>query len=151
MAPTCRRRLAIALFAVVSACGNPAGPGDAGYAGQWSGATAQGRTIEFTISAQEMVTAITIGHAFNGCTGSQTFSNLSLAITPRVTCIPGPCDPSIASFRSFGYASGDRIDGPSISVNSVFMSPVRAEGTINFRNFPGCGDAIGVPWSAVKR
>jgi hypothetical protein len=151
MEPTCRRRLAITLVAVVSACGNPAGPGDTGYAGQWSGTTAQGRPIDFTISPAEAVTAITVGHAFNGCSGSQTFSNLSLDIAPQVQCIPGPCAPSISSFRSFGYVAGDRVLGPSTSINAVFESPARAQGTVNFRGLAGCGDAIGVAWSAVKR
>jgi hypothetical protein len=145
------RFLMIAACALAVACDNPAGPADTSYAGQWSGTTAQGRPIDFTISTADAVTAITVGHAFNGCSGSETFSNLSIDIAPRVQCIPGPCPPSVTSFRSFGYSAGDRIEGPSTSVNAVFGSPVSAGGTVNFRGFPGCGDAIGVAWSAVKR
>jgi hypothetical protein len=137
--------------ALTAACNSPAAPGEAGYAGQWSGTTAQGRTIDFTISSTEKVTAITVGHAFNGCSGSETFSNLSLDIAPQVQCIPAPCSPSISSYRAFGYGSGGPAQGPITSVNALFLSTGRAEGTVNFRGFAGCGDAIGVGWSAVKQ
>lgn len=141
----------IALCAVAAACGSPTAPADGGYAGQWSGTTAQGASIAFTISPEELVTAITVGHAFSGCSGSETFANLSLAIAPNVVCIPGPCAPSLLSYRAFGYESGLRIDGPSTSVNGLFLSTTRAEGAANFRTYPGCGSAIGVPWTATRR
>jgi hypothetical protein len=142
----------IAFCALVSACGSPSGPtGRGSYAGQWSGTTAQGRMVAFTISADETITTITLGHDFNGCSGTQTFSGLSLTIAPRVECIPAPCPGMLTSYRAFGYTSGDRIEGPSTSVNGLFTSSERAEGTANFRGFQGCGDAIGVMWSATRR
>jgi hypothetical protein len=142
---------AVALFALTVACESSTAPSSDGYAGQWNGTTAQGRAITFTISAAEAVTTITIGHEFNGCSGSQTFSGLSLSIAPQVQCIPGPCPSSVSSFRSFHYAAGDRLDGPSTDLNALFVSNARAEGTLNFRSYPGCGSAIGVPWSATRR
>jgi hypothetical protein len=45
--------------------------------------------------------------------------------------------------------NGDRI-GPTTTVAGIFVSPSRAEGTVNFSNFPGCGTAGG-PWSANRR
>ena len=48
----------IALCALLSACGNPSGPSKRSYEGQWTGTTAQGKTVTFTISADENVTAI---------------------------------------------------------------------------------------------
>jgi hypothetical protein len=142
---------AIVLCALAVACSSGTAPTSTGYAGQWSGTTAQGRSITFTISPDETVTTITVAHDFNGCSGSQTFSNLSLSIAPNVMCIPGPCAPSIASYRAFGYTSGDRIEGPSTGINALFPSPNRAEGTVSFRNYPGCGSVIGIAWSAARR
>lgn len=145
------RFLVIALCAVAGACHSPAAPASAGYAGQWSGTTAQGRPIAFTISSDEVVTTITLEHDFNGCSGSQTSANLSLNIAPNVVCIPGPCPTSVSSYRAFAYASGNPIEGPSTDVHGVFSSTTRAEGTVNFRSYPGCGSAIEVAWTASRR
>lgn len=141
----------IALCALAGACGSSTAPTSARYAGEWSGTTAQGRPIAFTISSAEAVTTITLGHDFSGCSGSQTFSNLSLNIAPDVVCIPGPCPTPVSSYRAFHYTSGNRIDGPSTDINGLFVSPERAEGTVNFRSYPVCGSAIGVTWSATRR
>jgi hypothetical protein len=141
----------IAVCALAGACGSSTGPTSAGYAGQWSGTTAHGRSITFTISPDEAVTTITVDHDFNGCSGSQTFSNLSISIAPNVTCIPGPCGPSVGSYRAFGFASGNRIEGPSTDLSGLFPSTNRAEGLVNFRNYPGCGSATGVAWTATRR
>ncbi len=149
------RRLALIVLSVgaaaVGACGTSTGPSASSYTGEWSGTTAQGRPVAFTISSAQAVTTITLGHDFNGCSGSQTFSSLALTISPTVQCIPGPCSPALSSYRAFSYASGDRITGPSTEINAVFVSRDRVEGTANFRNFPVCGSAIGVPWSATRR
>jgi hypothetical protein len=135
-----------------AACGgSPTAATPAGYAGQWSGTTMQGRPIAFTIDADEVVTSITLGHDFNGCSGSQTFSNLRLAIAPNVTCIPGPCSPSLQSYRAFSFGSGDRLEGPSTQINGLFPSQTHAEGAVYFRDFPGCGSALAVGWTATRR
>ena len=91
----------IALCALLSACGNPSGPSKRSYDGQWTGTTAQSKTVTFTISPDENVTAITIGYEFNGCSGTQTFSSLSLSIAPQVQCIPAPCSNQLMSYRAF--------------------------------------------------
>ena len=59
----------IVFCALAIACGNPSAPSDRSYEGQWTGTTAQGKTVTFTISPDENVTAITVGHEFNGCSG----------------------------------------------------------------------------------
>ncbi len=142
---------AMVLCALAAACQNPIGPASTGYSGQWSGTTAQGASMAFTISPEETVTTLSIGHDFNGCSGSQTFSNLSLSIAPQIVCIGGPCPVSLTSYRAFGYLSGNPIEGPSTSVNAMFTSPARAEGRVNLLDFPGCGSALGVPWTATRR
>jgi hypothetical protein len=141
----------IVCCALASACGSSTEPGQPGYAGQWSGTTTQGRPITFTISADEMVTAISVGHEFNGCAGSETFSNLSIPIAPNVQCIPGPCPAPVTAYRAFAYSAGDARSGPATSLNALFLGPGRAEGRVNFIEFPGCGSSLGVSWAATKR
>jgi hypothetical protein len=154
MRRTGSRVLAIVLCAFMSACGSsesgPTAPSAPGFGGQWTGTTAHGAPIAFTVSPDDKVTSITVGHSFNGCSGSQTFSNLSLETAPMVTCIPGPCPPGVSSFRSFSYAAGS-IAGPSTTVNGLFPSMTRAEGSVAFRDFPGCGSVVGIAWTATKR
>lgn len=141
--------LVMALVASANACGTTS-PTPVGYSGEWSGTTAQGRPLAFSVT-NEMVTSITVGHDFNGCSGSQTFPDLHISTAPDVRCIPGPCTPAVSSYRAFGYSSGSFIDGPSTSVNGLFLSARTAQGTVNFNNFPGCGAAIGVGWTATRR
>ena len=127
-------------------------PTSSGYAGLWSGTTAQGTPVTFTISTEENVTTISVAHNFNGCSGSQTFSNLSVPIAPQIICVPGPCSPSQQAYRQLGYSSGGSADGPMFGIVGLFVPFTnRVEGTVNFRNYPGCGSAIGVPWSATRR
>ena len=145
------RGIALVLCALVTGCqSNPTAPTGSSYAGEWSGTTTQGAPIAFSLSAAEKVTTIVVGHSFGGCSGSQTFANLSLDIVPDVMCIPGPCAPGIASYRGFGYGTGG-LGGPGTSINALFLSNSRAEGTVNFRDYPGCGTAIGVGWTATRR
>ena len=139
----------IAWCALLSAC-SPTAPSSATLVGQWSGTTSQGTPITFTVSSDQKVTALSVGYNFNGCSGTQTFSNLNLDTAPNVTCIPGPCSTVISSYRAFSYVTGS-IDGPSTSLNGLFTLTTRAEGQASFRDYAGCGTAVGVAWSATKR
>jgi hypothetical protein len=147
------RAVAWVAMAVVAAtaCSSPSQPSSAGYAGQWSGRTAQGKAITFTVSPDERVTAITVGHEFNGCSSEETFANLSIGIAPDLVCIPGPCPASAAGFRSFSHSAGDFLAGRSTTINGLFTSSSSAEGSIAFRNFGSCGTVIGVAWTATRR
>jgi hypothetical protein len=142
------RLVTIAWCALMSAC-SPTRPSSAALDGLWSGTTSQGTPITFTVSSDQKVTAITVGYSFNGCSGVQTFSNLNLDTAPMVTCIPGPCPNPVSSYRAFSYSAGS-IDGPFTTVNGQFFSPIRAEGLVAFRDYPGCGTAVGVGWAATK-
>ena len=139
---------------VIGACGsggtNPATPSGTSYEGQWSGTTVQGEPIALTISSDQKVTAITVGYRFNGCAGMQTFSNLRIDTIPNVTCIPGPCSPSLSSFRAFSYSAGS-VDAGLTLINGVFPSTSRSEGSAGFTNYPGCGSVLGVGWTATRR
>ena len=140
--------------AVTGACSDSTEPSvvlPAGIAGEWSGTTSQGMGIAFTVSADERVTAITIGHRFNGCEGLQAFPNLDLSTVREVICVPGPCSPSETASRSFGFASDRRQGPPNTSVFGIFLPGNQAQGQANFSEFAGCGSAIGVGWSAKRR
>lgn len=143
------RIVTIACCAWMSAC-SPTKPSSAALDGQWSGTTSQGTPITFTVSSDQKVTAITVGYSFSGCSGVQAFSNLNLDTAPMVTCIPGPCSSAISSYRAFSYSAGS-IDGPFTTVNGLFTLPTRAEGQAAFRDYPGCGTAVGITWAATKR
>jgi hypothetical protein len=105
--------LVILWCALADACNSPNSPTSEGYAGQWSGTTGQGRPIAFTISRDETVTTISVGHDFDGCSGTETFPNLSLPIAPQVQCIPAPCPASVSSYRAFRHSSGNPFEGQS--------------------------------------
>src|SRR4051812_44202285 len=109
--------LLIAQAVLVSACGSTR-PSSTSLEGQWSGTTTQGTPIGFTVSADQKVTAISVGYRFGGCAGTETLANLNLDTAPNVICVPAPCPASLSSYRSFNYANG-RLEGPSIGVNGI--------------------------------
>jgi hypothetical protein len=127
-----------------SAANNPTTPGGdpARYDGQWKGTTSQGRPITFTVSSAQKVTAITVGYSFNGCSGSNTFSNLNLdiGVTPNPATSLGP---------GFGFGSGSPEGSNYTQVYGSFRSNTTASGTVIFGDFAGCGNAIGI-WTATR-
>jgi len=138
----------LALLAGAGSCGgvtptNPSSSDASRYDGQWSGATFQGRPITFTVSSDQQVTSITVEYSFNGCSGSNTFSNLSLAIGNP----PNPSSPSLGP--SFGYGSGAPEGANYTQVYGTFTSSSTAIGSVIFGAYTGCGTAIGA-WSATK-
>lgn len=119
-------------------------------AGQWTGTTSQGMIITFTVSSDEIL-RLSVGHSFNGCSGTQTFSDLQVATAPDVTCVPGPCSGTTSTYRAFSFSSGSRGTGPSTAVNGLFLPGHRAQGVAAFHDFPGCGTLTGVEWTATRR
>ena len=56
------------------------------------------------------------------------------------------------AYRQSGYSSGGSADGPTFRIVGLSVPFTnRVEGTVNFRNYPGRGSVIGVPWSATRR
>ena len=138
---------------LLSACGGgPSSPSSASLStGQWSGTTAQGAPVTFTVSPDEILTTLAIGHSFNSCSGTETFSNLNVPTKPDVICVPGPCPGTTSSFRQFAYATGRTSGEPNTTIMGLFLPGNRAEGQVAFQNFPGCGTATGVTWTATRR
>ena len=119
--------------------------------GQWTGTTSQGMAITFTVSGDEILTSLAVGHNFNGCSGTQSFTNLQLATAPDVICVPGPCPSTATGYRAFNFSSGSPASGPSTAVNGLFLPGGRAQGVAAFHAFPGCGTVTGVEWMATRR
>lgn len=101
------------------------------------------------MSSDEALTTLTVGHNFNGCSGTQTFSNLNISTVPNIICIPGPC-PAPAT-RSLTFSAGTRGATPMTAVNGLFLPGGRAQGVVHFYDFPACGDASSVVWTATRR
>ena len=140
---------------LASACSNSSGPTSPSASslsvGQWSGTTAQGASIAFTVSSDEALTTLAVGYNFNGCSGTQTFTGLNVPTAPAVTCIPGPCSGTAATNRALHYSSGSRETGPVTTVDGLFLPGGRAQGLVSFRDYPDCGTATGVEWTATRR
>jgi hypothetical protein len=136
------------LCAFMSACdGGPVAPSADSYSGEWTGTTALGTLITFRVSPDDKVTSITVGYRFSGCSGSHTFSNLSLDTAGRPVCAGGICHTGF--FREFNYTAGSP-PGTVTTINGLFPDLTRAQGRVDF-NYPGCGSALGVEWTAIRR
>jgi hypothetical protein len=142
----------VALCAIASACSNDGvttpTPSASSYAGEWSGTTSQGAPISFSVSADQVVTSITVGHRFNGCSGSNTFANLSLTIA--TTQLPFPPRVPTPDSSGFGYGSGPPEEANYTQVLGNFPSAQASTGSVAFLNFPSCGNAV-ANWNATKR
>ena len=57
----------------------------------------------------------------------------------------------VSSYRAFSYSDGPRGTGPSTSINGLFLPGNLAQGQAGFLDYPGCGSASGVTWSAARR
>ena len=118
--------------------------------GRWRGTTAQGEAITLDVSSDEILKTISVGYNFNSCSGTQVFSDLNISTVSDVTCIPGPCSGTISSYRAFAYSNGAFGSGPSTIVNGLFLPGGRAQGVVSFRDYPGCGSAASVEWTATR-
>lgn len=116
---------------------SPTAPG--GYAGEWSGATLTGERIAFTVSADQKVTAITVDYRFGGCSGTRTFSGLSIPIGTASGTSP-----------FFQHRATDSDSRNFISVDGFFDSSEVARGLVGFSDFMGCGESFGL-WNARRR
>ena len=137
---------------LASACGGPSSPASSSLSeGRWSGTTTQGAPIAFTVSPDEVLTDLAVGYSFNGCSGTQSFANLNVSTKPDVTCIPGPCPSTVSSQRQFAYSSGRVATEPSTTVIGLFLPGNQARGQASFQDYPSCGTATGVEWTATRR
>jgi hypothetical protein len=152
--PTRKRWVQAALASVIAgACsGAPTSPGPSSLSvGRWTGTTAQGAAISFDVSSSETLTTLSVAHSFNGCSGTQTFANLNISTVPSVICIPAPCPAPTPSSRTFAFTDGTPGSSPVTIVNGLFQPGGRAQGIVSFRDYPACGTADRVEWTATRR
>jgi hypothetical protein len=137
--------LIVAQLATVSCGGTPTTPTERiGYAGEWQGTLLQGGdAISFTVSDAQQVTAITIHYRINGCSGTKTFSGLSLGLVP----VAGAGAPGNNTFQ-YQSAGADAVD--FVGVQATFESPNAAGGITILDNFAGCGGGQMI-WTARRR
>jgi|SRR5688572_14783619 len=149
-----RERMSKGLFVTLAACalfgacghGNTTptapstmAPSAPGYAGEWSGTTFQGQQISFSVSADNKVTALSVGYVFSGCSGVERLSGLNETIS----------DPTTGGFSQFARTLAD---GRTISVTIVFVADQIASGGLGFYGAPSCGSTgTGGPFNASRR
>ena len=144
-----RATYALILALELSACGGgsptaspptvPTPTPRAGYTGEWNGATLTGERIAFTVSAEQKVTALSIDYRFGGCSGSRTFSGLSLEIGTASGTSP-----------FFQHRIADTGSRNFIAVDGFFDSSQVARGLLGFSDFMDCGDSLSL-WNASRR
>ena len=138
----------MALCCVVTACGDgdhPTGPSaSAGIDGQWSGTTAQGTPIAFTVSGNRVV-AVTVGYSFGGCSGSRAFSDVNAEI---VDLRNSPGVPPTGPPYYFGTLLGPYSESDNTMIQGFLSLDKTANGFIGF-TYP-CGSALAL-WTATKR
>ena len=118
-------------------------------AGEWRGTTTQGMPIEFTVSREETLTALTLGYKFMDCMGTLHFVEINVPTAPNVNCIPGPCRGTLNSYRAFSFVDGSPAGGSYLQVNGLFLPRAQAQGQAIFSGIDDCGEAT-VQWSAAR-
>jgi hypothetical protein len=93
------------------------------------------------VSSDHKVTAIAVGHDFNGCSGARAFADLAIEIT------------SLGDGRAFGFEFASAPTGTPnrILLGGVFYSNSTAQGSVLFVDYPGCGLGAGTAWTATRR
>jgi hypothetical protein len=138
--------VAIATCAIVS-CNHSTSslttPSTTGYAGEWSGTTSQNQPLSFSVSADQQVTSVTVGWAFNGCSAIGTSSAKSFPITN-----PQPPGPPPWNNPGFVYG-GQGQDGSVWAVTGAFTSTQTATGNVEVVAVPNCGNTIAT-WNATR-
>lgn len=143
------RRLVITLGVVICApvaCKSATAPTPVGYAGEWTGTTAQGTLVRFGVSAADHVTSFTLTYNFSAtCSGTLTYTDLAAAIHTLDPPGPPPFDQP-----GFGFST---TDGTSGTVIAGHFSPDRrsASGQFSLIRHGACGDVVVGPWSASRR
>jgi hypothetical protein len=106
------------------------------YDGQWNGTTSQGKSIAVIVSPDQKVTAITVEYNFNGCSGSKTFSNLSLTIAKSQPPPGNPQPPGPFDNPGFGFGSGGQVRIHQVSA----PRQVRRHRLGGVGSYSGCGN-----------
>jgi len=132
--------LFVLCIATSSCRGGGATAPTSGFQGSWSGTTSLGTPISFTISANQIITDITVSYNFNGCSGTKAYSGLAIPIR-----MPTPQQ----SLPGFEFASGAREDPDFVGVTAS-LNGSDAAGLTAFTNYQDCRNGI-ASWDAHRR
>ncbi len=146
-----RPRQVVVLIAVVilicaqTGCGGGTGPSPVGYAGEWTGTTSSGTPVQFSVSATETVTSITLVYRFSTeCSGTLTYTGLAL---PIHTSNP----PGLPTSDQLGFAYSTTNGASGTLIVGGFSSDRRsASGRFALVDFGACDTVVGT-WSATRR
>ncbi len=140
------------MCAVTSACGGSDGPTapspPTSFNGQWAGTTEQGQPITIMVSS-DLVTAVTVGYSYNGCSGSKSATDLNLQI---VDLRNGPLQlPPGAPPYAFFSLLGPYSEPDNTQIQGFFRGPSERSGN-GFVLFvrPGCGESLAL-YTVTKR
>jgi hypothetical protein len=132
-------QIAAGLAILIWCACSPVRPAPLDFSGEWSGTTAQGRPIAFSISPDLRITALSIDFAFATCSGTVTMTPNAPLANPNGT----------ASALAISTPNG--LNGPGrTTVNFLFPSPSSANGMAQFFDYPDCGNGSAT-WTASKR
>jgi hypothetical protein len=140
------RWLGVLLVLCPAACSSPTRPEPvpAGYAGEWTGTTAQGTPVSLSVDG-EQVSSFALAFNFSpACSGSVTLPG-PVQIVMQVP--PGP-----PPFDQPGFAMGLNGNGGwGVAVYGAFSQDRRSvSGQFQLVLYPGCGTLNGT-WSARRR
>jgi hypothetical protein len=116
-----------------------------GYAGEWTGTTAEGTPVRFSVSAGDLVTAVSLTYRFPGsCAGSIEVNGLAVPIHKLDPPGPPPFDQPGFAFGKNNVTSGWAING--------HFSPDRrsASGQFLLVRYGTCGTVTST-WNARRR
>jgi hypothetical protein len=144
------RRLAILIGTLIFlhvGCNSATAPSPlpAGYAGEWTGTTAEGTFVQFSVSATDHVTSLILTYNFSAaCSG--TLTNTNLAVPIHRLDHPGP-----PPYDQPGFAFGTNEVTSATAINGHFSPDRRsASGQFTLVYYDACGDVIHGTWSARR-
>jgi hypothetical protein len=114
-----------------------------GYAGSWSGPILSGGSVSFSVSSDQVVTAITINSSSAGCARTVTFGNLTVPIFHGPVAVPSETG------DAFEYEVAGPDEDPATIIGGGFLTNGTAVGTVGFTDYPNCNNALLV-WSASR-
>jgi hypothetical protein len=147
MRPARARWLGVLLLVYAASCASPTEPkpAPAGYAGQWTGTTAQHTPVSFSVAGDE-VTSFNLAFSLSStCSGSVTLPG-PVQIVMQVP--PGP-----PPFDQPGFAMGLNANGEWGAAVAGGFSADRgsASGEFKLVQYPGCDVVTGGTWTVRRR
>jgi hypothetical protein len=123
---------------------NPTGTPTASMAGTWSGMTFQGRSIAFTISQANQLSALSLGYEIDTCSGIASFTNLAIPLF------------SVSGTGAMAFAYGGTLPDRTevgLSVQGYSLPDHTVAGSVIVYGLRSCGtsESVAGPFHATRR